>query len=75
MHDLGGMGFTWFGGLIGGVVAALVIVRRHQLPLGVVAGVVLIAHARHLNRPRRAAAQTPRDKAMTVRRSADLRES
>ena len=38
VHDLGGMGFTWYGGLIGGVVAALVIVHRHQLPLGVVAG-------------------------------------
>ena len=42
MHDLGGMGFTWYGGLIGGVVAALVIVRRHQLPLGVVAGAAAI---------------------------------
>ena len=38
VHDFGGMGFTWYGGLVGGVVAALVIVRRHQLPLGVVAG-------------------------------------
>jgi len=38
VHDLGGMGFTWYGGLIGGLVAALVIVHRHQLPLGVVAG-------------------------------------
>jgi phosphatidylglycerol:prolipoprotein diacylglycerol transferase len=35
MHDLGGMGFTWYGGLIGGVGAALVLVHRHQLPLGV----------------------------------------
>ncbi len=38
LHHLGGMGFTWYGGLIGGVVAALVVVRRHQLPLGIVAG-------------------------------------
>ena len=38
LHDLGGMGFTWYGGLIGGLIAALVIVRRHHLPLGVVAG-------------------------------------
>jgi phosphatidylglycerol---prolipoprotein diacylglyceryl transferase len=38
MHDLGGMGFTWYGGLM----AALVIVRRHQLPLGVVAGAAAI---------------------------------
>jgi phosphatidylglycerol:prolipoprotein diacylglycerol transferase len=42
MHDLGGMGFTWYGGLIGGVAAALVIVRRHQLPLGVVAGAAAV---------------------------------
>jgi len=42
MHDLGGMGFTWYGGLIGGTVAALVIVRRHQLPLGVVAGAAAV---------------------------------
>lgn len=38
MHHLGGMGFTWYGGLIGGVAAALVIVRRHGLPLAQVAG-------------------------------------
>ena len=42
MHDLGGMGFTWYGGLIGGVVAALVIVHRHQLPLGTVAGAAAV---------------------------------
>jgi len=36
-HDLGGMGFTWYGGLIGGVTAALVVIRRHRLPLGPVA--------------------------------------
>jgi len=42
LHDLGGMGFTWYGGLIGGVVAALVIVRRHELPLGVVAGAAAV---------------------------------
>ena len=42
VHDLGGMGFTWYGGLIGGVVAALVIVHRHQLPLGVVAGAAAV---------------------------------
>jgi phosphatidylglycerol:prolipoprotein diacylglycerol transferase len=38
MHDLGGMGFTWYGGLIGGTVAALVVSRRHQLPAAHVAG-------------------------------------
>jgi len=42
MHDFGGMGFTWYGGLIGGVVAALVMVRRHQLPLGIVAGAAAV---------------------------------
>ena len=42
MHDFGGMGFTWYGGLIGGVVAGMVIVRRHLLPLGVVAGATAI---------------------------------
>jgi len=42
VHHLGGMGFTWYGGLIGGVVAAFVIVRRHQLPLGVVAGAAAV---------------------------------
>ncbi len=42
MHDFGGMGFTWYGGLIGGTVAALVIVRRHRLPLGIVAGAAAV---------------------------------
>lgn len=38
LHDLGGMGFTWYGGLLGGTVAAFVVVRRHHLPLPIVAG-------------------------------------
>jgi len=42
VHYLGGMGFTWYGGLIGGVMASLVIVRRHQLPLGVVSGAIAV---------------------------------
>jgi len=42
LHDFGGMGFTWYGGLIGGVAAALVIVRRQHLPLGKVAGAAAI---------------------------------
>ena len=42
VHHLGGMGFTWYGGLIGGVVAALVIVHRHQLPLGAIAGAAAV---------------------------------
>lgn len=42
MHDFGGMGFTWYGGFIGGTVAAVVVVRRHKLPLGVVAGAAAV---------------------------------
>jgi phosphatidylglycerol:prolipoprotein diacylglycerol transferase len=42
LHSFGGMGFTWYGGLIGGAAATLVIVRRHRLPLGVVAGAMAI---------------------------------
>ncbi|WP_246123260.1 prolipoprotein diacylglyceryl transferase [Cellulomonas terrae] len=38
LHHLGGMGFTWYGGLIGGVIAALVVIRRHGLPAAEVAG-------------------------------------
>lgn len=37
-HLLGGSGFTWYGGLIGGTLAVLVFTRRHQLALGTVAG-------------------------------------
>ena len=40
LHDLGGMGFTWYGGLIAGAVAAVVMIRRWRLDLGVVAGAV-----------------------------------
>ncbi len=42
VHHQGGMGFTWYGGLLGGAVAALVVVRRHELPLGVVAGAAAV---------------------------------
>ena len=42
LQHLGGMGFTWYGGLIGGTFAALVIVRRHRLPLGIVAGAAAV---------------------------------
>jgi phosphatidylglycerol:prolipoprotein diacylglycerol transferase len=31
-HHLGGAGFTWYGGLIGGITAFLVIIRRRHLP-------------------------------------------
>ena len=42
LHHFGGMGFTWYGGLIGGIISALVVIRRHHLPLGVVAGAAAI---------------------------------
>lgn len=38
LHHLGGMGFTWYGGLIGGILAGLVIIRRHGLPVAEVLG-------------------------------------
>lgn len=41
-HHLGGMGFTWYGGLIAGVISALVVIRRHNLPLAQVAGATAI---------------------------------
>lgn len=39
MHDLGGSGFTWFGGLIGGAAAVIWVVRRERLPLALIAGI------------------------------------
>ncbi len=38
IHDLGGSGFTWFGGFIGGALATAVVARRHAIPLGLLAG-------------------------------------
>lgn len=32
LHHLGGSGFTWYGGLIGGIAAFLVVIRRRHLP-------------------------------------------
>jgi phosphatidylglycerol---prolipoprotein diacylglyceryl transferase len=40
VHDLGGTGFTWFGGLIGGALSVVWVVHRHRLPLGLIAGLV-----------------------------------
>jgi phosphatidylglycerol---prolipoprotein diacylglyceryl transferase len=37
-HMLGGSGFVWYGGLVGGTLAVVVMVRRHHLSLGTVAG-------------------------------------
>lgn len=42
MHDLGGMGFTWYGGLLAGVASAVVFARRHRLPLDLVAGAAAV---------------------------------
>lgn len=38
LHMLGGSGFVWYGGLVGGTLAVVVISRRHKLPLATVAG-------------------------------------
>lgn len=40
--DLGGMGFTWFGGVIGGTAAVAWVARRVELSLRVVAGMAPI---------------------------------
>jgi phosphatidylglycerol---prolipoprotein diacylglyceryl transferase len=37
-HMLGGSGFVWYGGLIGGTLSVIVFTRRHALPLSTVAG-------------------------------------
>ena len=42
MHDFGGMGFTWYGGLIAGTAASLLMIRRWGLPLGAVAGAMAV---------------------------------
>ncbi len=41
-HLLGSSGFVWYGGLIGGVIAVVVLTRRYQLPLATVAGAVAV---------------------------------
>ncbi|MDC5697972.1 prolipoprotein diacylglyceryl transferase [Intrasporangium calvum] len=42
MHDFGGMGFTWYGGFLAATVAALVMIRKWDLPLGFVAGALAV---------------------------------
>ncbi len=39
-HDLGGMGFTWYGGLLAGAAAVVVTARKRGLPIATVAGLV-----------------------------------
>lgn len=38
--DFGGSGFTWYGGLLGGALAVIAVVRAKRLPLGLIAGLV-----------------------------------
>lgn len=42
MHDLGGTGFTWYGGMIGGAVAVLLVARRHAIAPAAIAGMTAI---------------------------------
>jgi phosphatidylglycerol:prolipoprotein diacylglycerol transferase len=42
LHDLGGTGFTWYGGLIGGAAAVLWMARRRGLPLWQLAGMAAV---------------------------------
>jgi phosphatidylglycerol---prolipoprotein diacylglyceryl transferase len=41
-HDLGGSGFTWFGGLLGGGLAVLWVARRHRIPFAEMAGMAAV---------------------------------
>lgn len=42
LHMLGSSGFVWYGGLVGGTLAVIVISRLHKLPLATVAGSMAI---------------------------------
>lgn len=42
MHDLGGSGFTWYGGLIGGALAVVFVARHHGIGAGPMAGMAAI---------------------------------
>ncbi|MGH8982789.1 MAG: prolipoprotein diacylglyceryl transferase [Acidimicrobiia bacterium] len=39
LHDLGGMGFTWYGGLLGGAAAVLLVARLRGIPASLMAGI------------------------------------
>ncbi|WP_291380146.1 prolipoprotein diacylglyceryl transferase family protein [Demequina sp.] len=41
-HDFGGMGFTWYGGLLGGIASAAVVMRRRHLPVVTVADAAMV---------------------------------
>lgn len=40
LHDLGGTGFTWYGGLLGGAGAVAFVARRQGIPIGMLSGLV-----------------------------------
>ena len=42
LHDLGGSGFTWYGGLVGGAIAALLVAHRRGLAPRITAGIAPI---------------------------------
>jgi phosphatidylglycerol:prolipoprotein diacylglycerol transferase len=42
LHDLGGTGFTWYGGLLGGAAAVLFVAWRRGVPLGPLAGLASV---------------------------------
>ena len=42
MHDLGGSGFTWYGGLLGGALGVLLVARRNRISPATMAGMAVI---------------------------------
>ena len=42
VHDLGGSGFTWYGGVIGGAAAVWWVARRRGVAIGELAGLVAV---------------------------------
>ena len=41
-HDLGGSGFTWYGGLIAGAATTILVARRRGIPIGPLSGMAAI---------------------------------
>lgn len=42
LHDFGGSGFTWYGGVLGGAAAVALVARAKQVPLGLLSGLAAI---------------------------------
>ena len=42
LHDFGGSGFTWYGGMIGGAIAVALVARRYGIALGPMAGMAAV---------------------------------